>query len=607
MKGKPFRGFESPSLRQLFSRVVSPVRITSSRLTPGSGSLLIALACATTLAAYAACARLGTAVFGNDDPAEAAYNRMIDGFLDGHVYLRRDVPAAFARLADPYDPAQNAPFREPPYYLCDLSYFQGRIYAYFGPASAVLLFLPYHLLTGSYLSYKGAATLLAGAAFLVLGWLAGDARRRYAPAMPDWLLATALLALGVASALPSLLARVDVWEVPVAAVCAFTALTLACLWRAWHASLARGRWLAAASQARGLAVATRPTALALLPLLGLFLLEEKLAPGGRWSVRSLAAAALPLAACLAALAAFNYGRFGSWLDSGHNYQLPSGQYESRIRLFSPGYVWDNLCLYYLHPAPWLGRFPFVGDSGALALSPGHSQGERTFGLLLNLPLAWCALGALPAARRRGGLGFLARAALLVAAAEAGLFLLFFEANVRYEIEFLVPFIFLAVLGLVAAEGAPNGAGWRRILWIILAVPSIAFALGQAAHRALAARQDSYGWAMSHQQPRAAVRHADTLLWVEPGNPDFHNDRGVALSVAGDLAAGQREFAEAVRLDPGSSRAHCNLGFSLLQDGNLPAATAEFRESLRLDPGNAGARTGLDLVLQATSHGAHGPK
>ena len=571
-----------------------------SRRSPlSSGWLLIALACAATLVVYAASTWLGTAVFGNDDPAEAAYNRMIDGFLDGHLYLRRDVPPAFARLADPYDPVQNEPFREPPYYLYDLSYYRGRIYAYFGPAPAVLLFLPYHLLTGSYLSYKGAAAVLVGATFLALGWLACAARRRQAPGMPGWLLAAALLALGLASGLPSLLARVDVWEVPVAAVCAFTALTLLCLWQARQAASARDGWLAAASLALGLAVASRPTAIALAPLLGLFLLEERLAPGGRWRIRSLAAAALPLAGCLAALAAFNYGRFGDLLDSGHHYQLAGDQYESRIRLFSLDYIWDNVRLYYLHPAPWEGRFPFVGDASVIAMNPGHSEAELTFGLLLNLPLAWCALGSLPAAWRRDGLGFLVRGALFVAAAEAGLFLLFFGANIRYEIEFLLPFIFLAVLGLIAGEARPGGsAGWR-VLWILLAIPSIAFALGHAAHRAIGARQDSYGWAMKHGQPRAAVRHFDILLRIEPRNSDLHNDRGVALSVAGDRAGGQREFEEAVRLDPGSARAHCNLGFALLQDGDRGAAAAEFRETLRLNPGNAGALTGIGLALRTT--------
>jgi tetratricopeptide (TPR) repeat protein len=189
-------------------------------------------------------------------------------------------------------------------------------------------------------------------------------------------------------------------------------------------------------------------------------------------------------------------------------------------------------------------------------------------------------------------------ALFVAAAEAGVFLLFFGANIRYEIEFLLPFIFLAVLGLIAVEGRPGGsAGWR-LLWLLLAVPSVAFALGHAAHRAIGAREDSYGWAMSHQQPRAALRHVDTLLRVEPGSSDLHNDRGVALSVAGDRAAGEHEFEAAVRLDPSSSRAHCNLGFALLQGGHTAAAAAEFRESLRLNPNNAGARTGIGLALRA---------
>ncbi|HVW19953.1 MAG TPA: tetratricopeptide repeat protein [Opitutaceae bacterium] len=568
--------------------------ISPARPSPYAGPLLALLACALVLACYAAFARLGTAVFGNDDPGQAVYNRMADGFLGGHLYLRRDVPPAFAQLRDPYDPAQNGPFRDPPYYLYDLSYFRGRMYAYFGAAPALLLFLPYHLLTGGYLSYKAAALAFAAAAFLAWAWLAWDVRRRCAPAMPDWLLAAALLAFGLAGALPSLLARVDVWEVPVAAVSACGALALLALWQAWNRPAARVRWLALASLALGLAIGCRPTALVLCPLLAWFLGEARQAEG-RWNRRLVLAAALPLGGCLALLGAYNYGRFGSVLDTGHRYQLAGGQYESRLTLFRPAYVWDNLRIYFLHAAPWLPRFPFVGEAGPLRMSEGHSDAELTFGLLLNLPLAWCALRSLPAARSASGVGFAVRAVLLAAAAETAFFLAFFEANIRYEVEFLLPLLFLSVLGLIAAEAAPGGRRRLRAPWLALAAASAAFVLGHAAHRALKARLDSYGWAMAHRQPQAALRHIGTLLALEPANGAFHNDRGVALSVAGDAAGGMREFARAVELDPGSSGAHCNLGFALLNHGDAAGALAQFRRSLELDPANAGARAGLALL------------
>ncbi|HEX3729458.1 MAG TPA: tetratricopeptide repeat protein, partial [Opitutaceae bacterium] len=273
----------------------------------------------------------------------------------------------------------------------------------------------------------------------------------------------------------------------------------------------------------------------------------------------------------------------------------------RIHFFRLSYFWDNFRIYYLYPAPWLARFPFVGEAPAIPMSEGHSDAELTFGLLVNLPLAWCALRALPAARHGGALGFAVRLALYAAAAEAGLFLFFFGSNIRYEIEFVLPLVFLAALGLIAAEARPPGRRWLRGLWLALAAVSAAFVLGHAAHRALKARQDSYGWAMAHGQPQAALRHIGALLAVEPGNAAFHNDRGIALAVAGDLAGGKQEFAQAVALDPAYSGAHCNLGFALLQAGDLSGARAEFQRSLQLEPANAGAKTGLDLARRALAH------
>src|SRR5207248_6297600 len=44
---------------------------------------------------------------------------------------------ALLALADPYDPAQNAPYR-----LHDASLYHGRYYLYFGPTPVALLYLP---------------------------------------------------------------------------------------------------------------------------------------------------------------------------------------------------------------------------------------------------------------------------------------------------------------------------------------------------------------------------------------------------------------------------------------------------------------------------------
>src|SRR4051812_378997 len=67
------------------------------------------------------------------------YNLLIDGFLDGHLYMKVEVPAALLQLANPYDPKQ----RPEGLGLHDASFYHGRYYLYFGLAPAVTLMLPF--------------------------------------------------------------------------------------------------------------------------------------------------------------------------------------------------------------------------------------------------------------------------------------------------------------------------------------------------------------------------------------------------------------------------------------------------------------------------------
>ncbi len=553
--------------------------------------LAAALACALVLGIYAVSAYLGTAVFGNDDPTEAVYNRLIDGFAQGHLYLRRDVPPAFAQLADPYDPAQNAPYRVPPYYLYDLSYYHGRLYSYFSALPALVLFWPYHLVTGGYLSYKAAALVMTGLGFLAAAWLLLDARRRYAAAMPAPLFAALLLAVGLSSALPTLLVRVDVWEIPIACATALTFGLLAALWQARHQPGRRAGWLALSSLLLGLTVASRPTALLLAPLLALPLAGRK----EPLRLKVLAALALPLGCCLAALAAYNYARFGDVLEFGQNYQLPTGINARTNHPFHPVYLWDNFRIYFLHPAPWKPGFPFVGAPAPIPLRAGHAEPEFTFGALLNVPLVWFALAAWPLARRNSGLAFLTVAVLWLALVQGGVVLLLNGSVSRYEVELLTPLILLAALALLAAESTRTLRVPIRGLWLALAAVSIAFNLAHAADYAVQARVGGVSWSTLNGRLPAALGHIDALLLLEPGNPGFHNERGVILGTSGRLPESLEEFRAAVRLDPYAIYARHNLGRALLQAGDRAGAIREFEENLRLDPQDAAARTFLEMA------------
>ena len=560
--------------------------------------LLVAAVCTATLCVYGVCAHFGTAVWGNDDPREAVYNRMIDGFAKGQLSLARDVPAGFSKLRDPYDPAQNSPYRTPPYLLYDLSYYRGKLYAYFGPGPALLLFWPYHLLTGQYLSYKAAAVLFCALGFLVEAWLLLDARRRYAPDTPAWVVTVLLFAIGLATGVPTLLARVDIWETPIAGATALVLCTVAALWQAWHQPARRAGWLAAASLALGLAVATRPTAILSAPILVLPLIQEWRENRFARGVRILVGFALPLLLCLGALAWYNEARFGSPLEFGQRYQLAAGEYEGRIRQFSFAYVWDNLRIYFLNFTPWKTTFPFVGDMPKIALHAGHAEPELNFGILVDVPIVWLALTAWLVRKRKDGLAFLASLVLWIAVAQIGLLMLFFGAVSRYEVELLTPLLLLAMIGLLAAEAHGTRRAVLRGFWIVLAAVSVAFNLCHAADHATRARRSAGFWFLDHHQPQAALEHFNFLLLLEPQKADVHNTRGVILAMLARWDEAVAEFETAIRLDPGNASAHCNLGAVYLEEKNPIAAIGPLQECLRLSPNEARARVALARAIQA---------
>ena len=71
------------------------------------------------------------------------YNLLIDGYLDGQLHMKVDVPAALLALKDPYDPAQ----RPVGVGLHDASFYKGKYYVYFGAAPMIVLILPFRLLS----------------------------------------------------------------------------------------------------------------------------------------------------------------------------------------------------------------------------------------------------------------------------------------------------------------------------------------------------------------------------------------------------------------------------------------------------------------------------
>ena len=399
--------------------------------------------------------------------------QLVRGFRKGHLHLDRTPPAELIALPDPYDPARNGPYRLP-----DATYYRGHFYLYFGAVPAVVLMLPYAVITGRELP-TGPAVLV----FCVVGFLAASGlwlalRRRYFPQSAVWTGALGVIVLGMSTHLLALARRPMVWELPIASGFAFVMLALVAVYAAVH-----GRRplvsLGLAGLSLGLAMASRPPNLfgaAMLLIPWWVLVWRAPRPAAAWWRYGLAATA-GLALCGLAMLAYNYARFENPLEFGQNYQLTSSR-ELGNRHFGLDYIPHNLGVYYLCPLRWSWDFPFGSAHTPSWSNPDYAGGEEMCGFGVTFPFLWLALAAPLAWWRRSP--HERRSLWAMVGAVVGLYLgvgcfllSFFSTTERYMAEFGPALALLALGGWLGLERWAQGVRWRVGLWAVTVLAAVA--------------------------------------------------------------------------------------------------------------------------------------
>jgi tetratricopeptide (TPR) repeat protein len=563
---------------------------------------ILAATCALVIGVYAHTARSGWLEWFSLKPADTYYNLLVQGFRAGQLSLKKEVPAGLAQLADPYDPTANVLYRSDSCGTLDLSYYKGRFYLYFGVTPALILFWPYVTLTGHYLFHRQAVMIFCSVGFLVSVGLLRAVWRRYFPEVSVGVVAAGIMGLGLATGVPVLLARCDVYEVAVSCGCMLTMLALGAVWCALHEPERRGRWLAAASGAYGLALGARPSLLfgavvLLVPVVQAWRDRQKIGT-------LLIAATGPIVFVGLGLMFYNALRFGSPFEFGLRYELNSERQLTRP-LFGLHYLGLNFRLYFFEPARWSARFPFVHEVVIPASQVGRALVQGPFGVLSNVPLVWLSL-AVPLAWRRRSTedcstlrAFLAAVVLFVGIYALTL-CLYFGACFRFEVEFLPALVLLAVVGILGLEHAlARRPIWRRtVRWvgILLLGFSVAFnLLTSVLYRAEACSR--LGFALAHEgRLPEAIQAYEEALRLQPDNAEAHNSVGIILVQQGKVPEATAQYEQALRVEPHNARAHNNLGVALAESGKLQEAIRHFEQALRTNPDYAEAHNNLGTVL-----------
>jgi hypothetical protein len=395
------------------------------------------------------------------------YNRLADGFLAGRTSFLEEPPAELAKLSDPYDPTQNAPYRQ----YHDVSYYRGRYYLYFGPTPALVLLAPWKLVTGTSLPQNLAVAVFAWGAALIGVLLLRGLRDRHFPGAPSWVLLAAATAAVFGNMLPVLLRRPVYYELAIASACCFGLAAMGCFFRAQgETGRARAGWLAGAGLSLGLGIAARPDYLfgaAAVVAIWHGLIWRRLRPKTAADCVALARSTLPLWMTLAfaglALLAYNYVRFDRWLEFGMRYQL-AGSNQLELKFMSPWFLGPNLYFYFLALPRLSAYFPFIQVTGlpTFSLPAGYSGQENMYGLVATMPWLFGLWWLWRAVRRRDEQDGLREFALVMGGLPAGILfflLLIAGANNRYLVDFVPAATVLAGAGVLAWSA--QATGWQR--------------------------------------------------------------------------------------------------------------------------------------------------
>ncbi len=242
---------------------------------------------------------------------EDYYNFLVRGWRSGQLHMSKEPSPEMLALADPYDPTQNSTAR-----LAHASYFKGRYYLYFGATPAVLVMLPYGLLTGRELGTTTTLFVFCVIGFVTASLLWLKVRHDYFPGSTRWIGPAGVLVLGFGTHVLALQRRPLVWELPIATAYAFSMLALAALYRLIHRPSSGAALFAGLSL--GLAAASRPTylmgAIALVPVAWEWWRKRRNAPTR--AMAHLGWMGGGLLVCCAAVAAHNFARFENPLEFG---------------------------------------------------------------------------------------------------------------------------------------------------------------------------------------------------------------------------------------------------------------------------------------------------
>lgn len=411
------------------------------------------------------------------------YAHTADALLSGKVHLNLPVPHELAQLANPYDPtARNNLLNHSVHHMYwDYAYYQGHWYSYFGVLPAVLLFLPYKLITGLWIPGgtmlpTTVATLVFLIGFLIAGSLL--VLRIIQHTAQNVSLGTVSIALAlffITSNTVYLWLRTSFYSVPMAASLFFTTLGIWCYFGTNKTHLLRNIMLGSFFIALNLGC--RPTfviaVLFAIPVIYSRVKEninsilQHSCQSDSWHnlLKYAAAWVLPCMITAIPFGLYNLLRFGSPFNFGNEYQITiTDMTTMRLPLQN---ILPSIFSYIALPLRFIPTFPWIGIQ-PVAFDRWQYAEPMIGGMFTLSPLALIAVAAACIMYKRCHVRLAWHASII--AFIIGVVLIVFDSlkagiGWRYIADFAWSFAIIAVVGVTLlleyAISIRKNASWQK--------------------------------------------------------------------------------------------------------------------------------------------------
>ncbi len=306
------------------------------------------------------------------------YYNLIEAFKRGELSLGEGSDSLKA-MQNPYD--WTARTENEVEYNWDNAFYEGRYYSYFGVLPAILLHLPFNLITGYDLPNQVAVIIFAAGVIIGIMLLLWEIIKKWFKDTPFAVYIMLSCVFATISSLFYAVYKPDFYMVPPLAGLSLSLIGMS-LWLGSENSdgtLKSGRVMWGAL-CIALTSMCRPQFLIILILAIVLFWDnvfKKRTLFSKASTKQTMSLCIPFIIVAAVAMWYNYARFGSPFDFGANYNLTTNDMTKRGMVF--GRTGLGIFTYFLQPMRIDGQFPFINDFDPATVYQGITITEKQMG------------------------------------------------------------------------------------------------------------------------------------------------------------------------------------------------------------------------------------